>query len=120
MSCLYDSISHFLRINSYETRQKICDYLETNPNIIDGLETKTILEIEDPNYIKKMRKTSTWGGALEIKAACNIWRIKIIVYIDRKHSKKIEFVPTDGRYIGAIEIEWQGNHYVPIVRNKSR
>ena len=108
MSCLYDSISHFLRINSYQTRQRICD----------GLETKMILDMEDPNYIQNMRRTSTWGGALEIKAACNIWRIKIIVYIDRKHSKKIEFLPTDGRYIGAIEIEWQGNHYVPIVRNR--
>lgn len=117
MSCLFDSISYFLRINSFKTRQKICDYLEANNEIMSGLDTKLLLELEDPNYISKMRSTTTWGGALEIKAASNIWNIKIVVYIDRLHNKKIEFIPTNGYYIGSIEIEWQGNHYVPIVRN---
>ena len=117
MSCLFDSISYFLKINSYQTRQKVCDYLESNNQIIEGLDTKLVLDIEDPNYISKMRSTTTWGGGLEIKAACNLWNIKIIVYIDRKHDKKIEFIPSNGNYLGAIEIEWQGNHYVPVIRN---
>uniref|UniRef100_A0A6C0E579 OTU domain-containing protein n=1 Tax=viral metagenome TaxID=1070528 RepID=A0A6C0E579_9ZZZZ len=117
MSCLFDSISYFLRINSFETRQKICDYLEANNEIMSGLDTKLLLQLEDPNYISKMRRTTTWGGAIEIKAASNIWNIKIIVYIDRIHNKKIEFIPISGYYIGSIGIEWQGNHYVPIVRN---
>lgn len=117
MSCLFDSISYFLRIDSFKTRQRICDYLETNPVIIEGSETKLILDMEDKNYISRMRSTTTWGGALEIKSACNIWNIKIIVYIDRVQNKKIEFTPTNGHYMGCIEIEWQGNHYIPIVRN---
>jgi len=117
MSCLFDSISYFLRIDSYKTRQRICDYLDSNKEIMEGVDTKLILDMEDPNYIRKMRSTTTWGGALEIKAACNIWNIKITVYIDRVHNKKIIFIPSNEQYIGAIEIEWQGNHYIPIVRN---
>ena len=117
MSCLFDSISYFLKIDSTQTRQAICDYLENNHPIMSGIDTKTMLDIEDPDYIRKMRSTTTWGGGLEIKAACNIWNIKIIVYIDRLHNKKVEFLPTNERFIGAIEIEWQGNHYVPILRN---
>ena len=117
MSCLFDSISYFLRIDSFQTRQKICDYLESNQEILSGIDTKLILNMEDPNYINKMRGTTTWGGALEIKAACNLWNIKIVVYIDRLHNKKIEFIPSNEEYIGVIEIEWQGNHFIPVVKN---
>ena len=56
MSCLFESISYFLRINSFETRQKICDYLEANNEIMSGLDTKLILELEDPNYISKVKQ----------------------------------------------------------------
>ena len=117
MSCLFDSISYFLKINGYNVRQKICDYLQQNNKIIDGLDTDFILSLDGNNYINRMRMNDTWGGAIEIQAACNIWNIKIIVYIDRLNNKKIEFIPSNGYYIGSIEIEWQGNHYVPIVRN---
>ena len=73
MSCLFDSISYFLRIDSFQSRQKICDYLESNQEILSGIDTKLILNMEDPNYINKMRSTTTWGGALEIKAARNFY-----------------------------------------------
>lgn len=116
MSCLFDSISYFLRLNSFETRKKICDYLEENNQLIDGLDTKLLLDMENPNYIRNMRSTTTWGGALEIKCACNIWNIRIMVRI-RENNKVIEFLPTNNRYIGTIDLEWTGNHYEAIIRN---
>ena len=61
MSCLFNSLSHFIQENSFTIRQKICDYLESNHSIIDGLETKFILELDSKNYINQMRSTSTWG-----------------------------------------------------------
>ena len=115
MSCLFNSLSHFISESSYDIRQKICDYLEQNKPIIDGLDTQFILSLEDANYIQNMRKMSTWGGAIEIQAACNIWNLKIIVRNYRNRgSKNIEFVPLDGSYERTIEVYWTGGHYEPI------
>ena len=62
-----------------------------------------------------MRNTSTWGGAIEIQAACNIWKYKIIVnnHRDSKHSK-IEFMPVSKNIENTIELQWTGGHYEPI------
>ena len=115
MSCLFNSLSYFVKENSYDIRQKICDYIEQNKPIMDGLETKDIIKYEAPNYIQNMRNTSTWGGALEIQVACNLWKYKIIVnnHRDRNHSK-IEFCPITGPADQMIELQWTGGHYEPI------
>ena len=81
MSCLFSSLSVFLKIDDYTIRQKICDYFENNLPIMEDIETKLILDLEDPHYIKKMRQTHIWGGSNEIKAACNIWKLKIRVHM---------------------------------------
>ena len=36
MSCLFNSLSHFIGEPSNEIRQKICDYLQENKPILDG------------------------------------------------------------------------------------
>lgn len=118
MSCLFDSMSYFFKINSMELRQIICNYLERNEPIIDGLETKTILDLEDTNYIQKMRNPACWGGGNEIRAACNIWSAKIIVYLDQKFETKIEFIPLNSECNGYIELLWYGDHYEPVVIRK--
>jgi hypothetical protein len=125
MSCLFNSLSYFITDrNSYEIRQKICDYLQENKPIIDGLDTNFILELENNtnnacNYIESMRNTWCWGGAIEIQCACNIWNLRIIVrnYRDRQ-GEQIEFIPvSSGEVDKSIELEWTGGHYEP-VRNK--
>jgi hypothetical protein len=125
MSCLFDSLEYFLNIPSIEIRSKICDFLENNKKLFDSIETKDLLELESDNYVKKMRKNSTWGGAIEIKAACNIWNLEIIVCNIRSHDKddknnsQIQFIPNDGinDLTKKIYITWNGIHYEP-VRNK--
>ena len=116
MSCLFNSLSYFIDGNSYDIRQKICDYLTENKPIIDGLDTKFILDLENPNYVQHMRNTSTWGGAIEIQAACNVWKTKITV-IDIRNSNRneIEFVPltSEPSENKTIYIEWSGGHYEP-------
>jgi hypothetical protein len=121
MSCLFNSLSRFLNLSSNEIRNEICNYLEENKPIIDGLDTKFILELDGgPNYIQNMRKTSTWGGAIEIQAACSIWNIKCIVIDIRSNSKlqkKIEFCPVEGNFEKIIHVTWSGGHYEPYVPN---
>lgn len=114
MSCLFDSLSHFLKMDSFSIRQHICNYLELNKPIVDGLDTKLILELDDTNYVSGMRNTTKWGGANEILAACNLWKIKINVLLYNQR-KTIEFLPLDKCYIKIANIIWYGNHYEPIL-----
>lgn len=115
MSCLFNSLSYFIKEDSFTIRQKICDYLQNNSPIMDGLDTSFILHLERPNYIPMMRQTSTWGGAIEIQAACNIWNIKIIVSnIRNRDGSHIEFIPIHTIFNNTIYLEWSGGHYEPI------
>ena len=123
MSCLFDSLEYFLKISSKDIREKICDYLENSNQLVDGLDTKDLLEIESEDYIRKMRKKSTWGGGIEIKSACNIWNLRIIV-INLRNSKSssldksnpwIEFIPNNNdSKISTIFLSWNGYHYEPV------
>ena len=116
MSCLFNSLSYFIHDNSYDVRQKICNYLEENKQIMDGLDTKFILNLENSNYIQDTRNISTWGGAIEIQAACNIWNSKIIVLDIRSAERiEIEFIPLDNsKTTNLYRLEWSGAHYEPI------
>ena len=126
MSCLFNSMSHFIKEEWGPTgiRQRICDYLEKNLPILEGMETHDVLKMEAPtseSYIAKMRHTSTWGGAIEIQCACNIWNARIIVHDIRSHhhhenNNKIEFLPLhSSTNLPSIEfhLEWSGGHYEP-------
>ncbi len=116
MSCLFNSLSHFIKDeNPFTIRQKICDYLAENKAIIDGLETNEILKFENNNYVSNMRSMNTWGGAIEIQVACNIWKLKINVHNYRDNNKKvIEFIPLNNDFNNVINIYWNGGHYEPI------
>ena len=117
MSCLFNSLNYFINTNSFEIRQKICDYLQNNGKIIDGLDTAYILQLDNPSgkYVEHMRNPSTWGGAIEIQVACILWNLRIIVknYRTRERSN-IEFVPFSNQYENTIELEWTGGHYEPV------
>ena len=128
MSCLFNSMSHCIKEDwgPHGIRQRICDYLQSNLPILDGMETRDVLQLEAPSsehYISNMRKSSTWGGAIEIQCACNIWNARIIVHDIRfgnngNNSKKIEFLPLHINIDSIIpplefELEWSGGHYEP-------
>ena len=118
MSCLFNSLNYFINEGTQEVRNKICDYLQENKPIMDGLDTQTILSFENPEpskYIETMRLMSTWGGAIEIQAACNIWKLRVIVNNHRVFgSPDIEFLPVNSAYDKTIQVYWNGGHYEPI------
>jgi len=125
MSCLFNSMSHFIKEDGGPNgiRQRICDYLEKNLPILEGMETRDVLQLEAPtaaHYISKMRNPSTWGGAIEIQCACNIWNARIIVHDirnrNRNNNNKIEFLPfkSDNQHHSLeLHLEWSGGHYEP-------
>jgi hypothetical protein len=122
MSCLFNSLSHFIpQTDPQAIRQRICDYLQANSPIIDGMTTHEVLQLDsDSNssdqYIGAMRTLTTWGGAIEIQAACNIWNARIMVHnIRRGHGQTIEFLPVATiTHDKTFELEWSGGHYEPI------
>ena len=115
MSCLFDSISYFFNINSSQIREIVCNYLEKNGSIMEGLDTDIILSLDGSkkDYVKNMRNYNTWGGGIEIKAVSNIFKVRILVHI-LKNGKIIEFLPIDNRIFKTIQLTWSGNHYEPI------
>ena len=124
MSCLFNSLSHFIpQTEAQAIRQRICDYLQANSPIIDGMTTHDVLQLDSASsdqYIGAMRKLSTWGGAIEIQAACNIWNARILVHDIRRshgHGQAIEFLPVaaDETY-QTFELEWSGGHYEPLAK----
>ena len=138
MSCLFNSLSHFIeQTDPQAIRQRICDYLHANLPIIDGMTTHEVLQLDSSktwdHYIGAMRAPSTWGGAIEIQAACNIWNARIVVHDMRgqghhrqgqqtnAHSntnpKTIEFLPVSVSTVPVdktFELEWSGGHYEPV------
>jgi hypothetical protein len=130
MSCLFNSFSTFKSIvkgdDSFTIRQKICDYLATNPILFDDIKSDTIIEWETntnlESYIKHMRNTSTWGGAIEIKCFCEIYDCNVEVMNIRNEgfitmiSRNILFQKsgTESKEVPLVRISWNGGHYEPL------
>ena len=112
MSCLFESIGKLVCEPANVVRQKVCDYLSLNKNILDGMATCDILLLERPDYIKWMREPTSWGGAIEIQTCVKIWNVNIHVENIRDNSKTIEFVSTRPN-VPIIVIQWTGNHFIP-------
>ena len=108
MSCLFDTLSVFLEKPTSVIRAEICDYLATNPNLLEGIDLHTVFN--DPDYVAKMRNSTTWGGAIELRAASQLWHLHIIVH--HANGTPIEFIsPIQGT---SIHIHWSGTHYTAL------
>ena len=115
MSCLFNSLSRFINIESIdgrELRKLLCDFLETNPLLIDDMTTANIVKeetnIELAQYINYMRQHDTFGGAIEIRAFTKLFKINVMVK-SLPNRKDSEFIETP-EYLWAV-ISWNGGHF---------
>lgn len=117
MSCLFTSLSYFVNgIDEVKLRSIICDYLKSNPKILDDVSVNDIISWESgktgQEYVSSMENASTWGSGLEIKAFCDIFGVKVNVHCD---GRVIEFLPNKSNVQIQINIRYMNrNHYVPI------
>ena len=73
MSCLFISLGSLLKADLSELRAGVCSFLEQHSgSLVDGLAAEVVLETGVEKYVQKMRKPSTWGGAVEIQAVCQM------------------------------------------------
>jgi hypothetical protein len=117
MSCLFNSLSHFVSEDSFNIRQRICDYLTTNPVLFDEISASLVIEWETGSnlrdYVTRMRSPSTWGGATEIRCFVNMYKINVeVVNIRDSSGKSIVF--TSASSPQTVRISWSGGHYEPI------
>jgi hypothetical protein len=114
MSCLFNSLAAYTP--GKNLRQEICDYLSTNPELIDGLCAADVIGIESgmglEAYIQNMRSPSTWGGAIEIRAYCNIYKANVKVNVVAT-GQWIEFVHEQPER-DDVRLRWTGGHYDPV------
>lgn len=113
MSCLFNSLSRFIddeRITGDTLRAIICKYLETDPVLVIDLKTVIFVEtgLDVETYIRLMRNPSTFGGAIEIRAFTQIFKLNVCVK-SLPNGKRIEFVD-DPAYKWCV-LTWSGNHY---------
>ena len=126
MSCLFNSLSSLIGEPAQQIRLKICDYLETNPQLYEDLSASLAVKIEKKmelaRYIQETRSPSTWGGAIEIRSFVNIWKRPVKVWAIRE-KRWIEFPCEVVQIIqpGQLcqpnkecRISWSGGHYEPM------
>jgi hypothetical protein len=116
MSCLFNSMSRHFGEDPQIIRNKICDYLSTNPMTEMGLHISEIIQIESgknlEEYIHSMRSPCTWGGAIEIAAALQIWNCSFHVKVERT-GNWIEFIKENAQQ--KYGLSWTGGHYEPLI-----
>ena len=114
MSCLFNSFAALVGEDAQAIRGRICDWLATDPALLDDLPASLVVEIESgqalDRYVSRMRSPSTWGGAIEIRAFVQLWKRPVRVWVIRS-KRWIEFPFSEGE---ELKISWTGGHYEPI------
>lgn len=114
MSCLFISLAPAVNETSDSLRQKIVNYLKTDPELLDSVKASeiTIWTENDrlENYTRRMGKTSEMGGAIEIRAFCEMYSANVIVNVI-SNGKKIEFNCTAQPAKITVHLRYTGNHY---------
>lgn len=116
MSCLFKSLSYFFpNITEQQLRHVICNYLQRNLTV-GCAKAKEVIKWESgvglQEYVNNMRKSSTWGGAIEIKCFCDILKRNVIVN-SIPNNKQIQFLSSTPN-VPTLRIYWTGGHYEPI------
>ena len=125
MSCLFNSIAHFIRDDMEvrgitNLRNEICEYISMNRTekfgdvsieewIKFSNETEAIGKTVD-EYLLKMSHDSQMGGGIELAVASRIFNLIIKVEHNQKIISEFNFSQTP---VKEITLLYSGNHYDP-------
>jgi len=119
MSCLFDSLGHLTGQEPTLLRREICNYISRNPDLIEGVSSNDVILWESglslESYVTEMRKASTWGGCVEIKAFVDMTGIPVHVVDVRSSPTRIIKLEPSGRPSQdyPLVLHWSGCHYSP-------
>lgn len=117
MSCLFISLGTFLNIDSTTLRHKVCEHILKNfKDLIPGLDSSHLLGEDKNRYVECMKNTTTWGGAVEIQAICQMFHLEVVVW-DIRFDQNTHFnfqshLPySHTSDIRVVHLSWNGGHY---------
>lgn len=119
MSCLFRSLGVYENETPSRMRQVICDFMASDPELNGRPVSTWVTELQpDKNlesYVRQMRLSRTWGGALEIMCYATIFNTRAVV----KHGtdQVIEFLSPEGSFETAV-LHWTGAHYTAVYKSK--
>ena len=112
MSCLFIALGYFVKEDPTVLRQRICDFLESNAMLMTDVDSENVVmwteNVNLKDYVASMRSTSTWGGAIEIKAFCELYKRSVRVF---NGQRKLLATFAEG---DSIDLIWTGGHYEPV------
>ena len=84
MSCLYRALAHFVPgVATEQLRGMLCEYLSNDP-VLGGSKASEMVPWETgmslQQYVQRMKNMGQWGGAIEIKAFCDLFRMNVKVH----------------------------------------
>ena len=117
MSCLFDSLSSFIQYtDGSRLRQQIVDFLKTDPIMMDDVRFSCLMEWDNgdaEHYLQKMIHHDQWGGAIEIRAFCKLYKCRVVVHI-AENKRIVEFETDEIMNPPSYHILWTGNHFIPL------
>ena len=118
MSCLFIALGRLLDRPHHRVRHEICQFMAKNLQLpFQDVPIQQWIRWQGqnpPQYISRMRRTSSWGGAMEIAVATKLYRVDITVVRASDHRRIAQFVMDDTRSARHhLFLTWTGNHYEP-------
>ena len=110
MSCLFNALEKYLKVPSVQIRSTVCNYLEENKVLIEGMETKDVLAAIDDRYVEHMRHETTFGSAIEIAVVCRLWGVNVEVKAENATDTVFMFdIHQNPKQVCVLY--WNGGHY---------
>ncbi len=116
MSCLFDSLAPAVSLHSGVLRKAIAAYLKTDPKLLEDIKATDIISwtegLDLQSYTNRMAQSNTWGGAIEIRAFCELFEMNVIVHVQYTgYQFSIETSKIPSR---TVHIRYDGSHFEPM------
>jgi len=113
MSCLFNSLSPAVNLHPEILRKAISAYLKTDPKLLDNIKATDIINWAEGKdlyeYANQMSQPGVWGGAIEIRAFCELFEMDVKVHV---LYTGLEFIIKSSKKPTAIiHINYTGNHF---------
>ena len=116
MSCLFNSLAPAVSLHPEVLRKAIAAYLKTDPKLLDDIKAKDIIEWTEgkslQEYASRMSRPGVWGGAIEIRAFCELFEMDVTVHV--LYTDKEFTVETSKQPTRVVHISYTGNHFEPM------
>ncbi len=116
MSCLFNSLAPAVNLHPEVLRKAIAAYLKTDPELLDDIKATDIIAWTEgrslQDYADRMANPGVWGGAIELKAFCELFDMDVVVHVSYTATEfTVESSKMPRR---VVHISYTGSHFEPL------